>query len=86
MRKNSDKGNISMFLSQKDVFQLGSIDNSCAEFCKGSGDGCMIYCQSRFGEKHDWWYLWLVFPVFAVLAVMVYAILKANKENDYVLM
>ncbi|OMJ82334.1 hypothetical protein SteCoe_16995 [Stentor coeruleus] len=86
MQKASDKGNNSAFLSMKSFIQLGSIDDSCAEFCKGSGDGCMINCQSRFGEKHDWWYLWLVFPVFAILAFMVLAIIKANKEDDYVLM
>ncbi|OMJ83244.1 hypothetical protein SteCoe_15899 [Stentor coeruleus] len=80
--------NLYTFLSlTKELSHEKSVDENCAEFCKGSGNGCLINCQKIFGTENSKWYLWLGFPVMAVIIVVVILIKrKTSKEDDYMIL
>lgn len=80
--------NLYTFLSPTNEFSYeGSVDESCAEFCKGSGNGCLLNCQNIFGKENSKWYLWLGFPIMIIIiAVVMLVKLKVSKENDYMIL
>ena len=64
-----------------------TIESSCNNLCKGSGNGCFSDCMGHFESDGSNWYLWLALPILIIILVSAFIIIKKKKkEDDYLLM